>query len=131
VFLRLLTGDGIAGLGGASRVSFEPRVIEDVFEEFVLGLDPFDMENLSQSLYGAPNAEHPGLTHNRVSVEWLAAATGECIIQKLMRQVCPFWHAPGRADLLPDSQLSDGIGPIIVTSVKRARRFLEASARLI
>jgi 2-dehydro-3-deoxyphosphogalactonate aldolase len=68
VFLKLLTDEGIEGLGDASWVPFEPRItalmIEDVFEEFVEGIDPFDTEKLWQLLYCGRNSEHPDLTRD-------------------------------------------------------------------
>ncbi len=68
VFLKLITDEGIEGLGDASWVPFEPRItalmIEDAFEEFVVGTDPFNTERLWQLLYCGRNSEHPDLTRD-------------------------------------------------------------------
>jgi 2-dehydro-3-deoxyphosphogalactonate aldolase len=65
VFLKLLTDEGIEGVGEA-KVPFEPyivvQMIEDMGEEFVLGSDPFNIEKLWQLLYNGRNSEHPDLT---------------------------------------------------------------------
>jgi galactonate dehydratase len=66
VFLKLLTDDGLTGLGEAFWVPFDPRrtarLIEDVGERLVVGADPFQIERLWRTLYSSGYAQHPDLT---------------------------------------------------------------------
>ena len=66
VFLKLVTDEGIEGLGEASRVPFKPhtvvQLIEDMGERCVVGADPFKIEKLWQLLYSSGFAQHPDLT---------------------------------------------------------------------
>ena len=66
IFLKLVTDEGIEGLGEATEVHFEPRVvvgmIEDIGKDIVIGSDPFNTEKLWQLLYSSRNCEHPDLT---------------------------------------------------------------------
>ena len=66
VFLKLLTDEGLAGIGEAFWVPFDPRatarLIEDVGERLVVGTDPFQIERLWRTLYSSGYAQHPDLT---------------------------------------------------------------------
>src|SRR5579859_6578551 len=66
VFLKLLTDEGLTGIGEAFWVPFDPRatarLIEDVGERLVIGADPFQIERLWRTLYSSGYAQHPDLT---------------------------------------------------------------------
>ncbi|HLZ08980.1 MAG TPA: mandelate racemase/muconate lactonizing enzyme family protein [Chloroflexota bacterium] len=66
VFLKLLTDEGLTGIGKAFWVPFDPRatarLIEDVGERLVIGADPFQIERLWRTLYSSGYAQHPDLT---------------------------------------------------------------------
>jgi 2-dehydro-3-deoxyphosphogalactonate aldolase len=66
VFLKLYTDDGIEGVGEAYAVPFDPRTVvrllEDVGTRFVVGADPFRIEQLWRTIYGSGYAQHPDLT---------------------------------------------------------------------
>ena len=66
VFLKLLTDEGLTGIGEAFWVPFDPRatarLIEDVGERLVVGADPFQIERLWRTLYSSGYAQHPDLT---------------------------------------------------------------------
>lgn len=65
VFLKLLTDDGLSGVGEAYSVPTSPhaaaRLIEDVGERLVIGTDPFEIERLWRTLYSSGYAQHPDL----------------------------------------------------------------------
>ena len=56
IFLKLITDDGIEGVGEVYCATFAPHVIvkmiEDVFERHVEGSDPFHIEKLWRNVYG-------------------------------------------------------------------------------
>jgi galactonate dehydratase len=56
IFLKLITADGVEGVGEVYAASFGPqaivRLIEDVFERHVLASDPFRIEALWRKVYG-------------------------------------------------------------------------------
>jgi len=56
IFLKLITDDGIEGVGEVYAATFGPhtivRMIEDVFAGHVEGMDPFRIEHLWRSVYG-------------------------------------------------------------------------------
>ncbi len=66
VFVKLLTDDGISGLGEAYCVPFSPhlvaRMIEDVFDRYARGRDPHDIEALWRRVYSSGFTQHPDLT---------------------------------------------------------------------
>ena len=66
VFLKLVTNDGIEGLGEAYGVPFHPhatvRLIEDVGEKFIINSDPFKIEKMWRTLYSRGYSQHPDLT---------------------------------------------------------------------
>lgn len=57
IFLKLITDGGIEGIGEVYAATFSPHVItkmiEDVFERHFLGRDPFKIEQMWRSVYGA------------------------------------------------------------------------------
>ena len=63
VFVKLTTNDGIAGIGEAYGVPFNPKVIEqmimDVADQHVIGADPFQIERLWRIVYSRAYAQHP------------------------------------------------------------------------
>ncbi len=63
VFVKLITDDGIEGIGEAYGVPFNPKVIEqmitDVVEQHVVGADPFQIERLWRIVYSRAYAQHP------------------------------------------------------------------------
>jgi 2-dehydro-3-deoxyphosphogalactonate aldolase len=66
VFLKLTTDAGIAGYGEAHWVPFRPpsvvQLMRDMGERFVIGSDPFKIEQLWQTLYASEYGQHPDLT---------------------------------------------------------------------
>ena len=63
VFVKLISDDGIEGIGEAYGVPFHPKVvtkmIEDVAERHVVGIDPFQIERLWRIVYSRAYAQHP------------------------------------------------------------------------
>jgi 2-dehydro-3-deoxyphosphogalactonate aldolase len=66
IFVKLITDGHVEGVGEAYCVPFEPhlvaKLIEDVFERFVRGSDPHDIEALWRRVYSAGYTQHPDLT---------------------------------------------------------------------
>ncbi len=66
VFVKLITDQNVEGLGEAYCVPFHPRLvakmIEDVFERYLEGEDPHNVENIWRRVYSAGYAQHPDLT---------------------------------------------------------------------
>src|SRR5262249_49212572 len=66
IFLKLVTSDGIEGLGEVYAASFGPqaivRLIEDVFQRHVEGSDPFRIETLWRKVYGQGYSQRPDPT---------------------------------------------------------------------
>ncbi len=66
VFVKLTTGDNVSGIGEAYCVPFEPhlvaRMIEDVFDRYVRGNDPHDIETMWRRVYSSGFTQHPDLT---------------------------------------------------------------------
>ena len=63
IFLKLITDEGIEGLGEATEVRFDaPAVVlmlEDMFKQFVVGFDPFNIEKLYMTLYASRFSHRP------------------------------------------------------------------------
>ncbi|NNG05162.1 MAG: mandelate racemase/muconate lactonizing enzyme family protein [Inquilinus sp.] len=63
VFLKLVTDDGIEGVGEVYSVPFHPRVVEqmirDVCERQVIGNDPFEIERLWRIVYSSGFTQRP------------------------------------------------------------------------
>ena len=57
IFVKLVTDGGVEGIGEVYAATFGPRVvaqmIEDVCARFVIGADPFKIENLWRNVYGS------------------------------------------------------------------------------
>ena len=66
VFLKLVTEDGLEGLGEVYGATFGPRaverMIEDVFARHVEGADPFRIELLWRNVYGRGYSGRPDLS---------------------------------------------------------------------
>ena len=66
LFLKLITDDGIEGLGECYAASFGPSVFEpfarDIFEKHVLGADPFGIEALWRNVYGRGYSQRPDIS---------------------------------------------------------------------
>jgi galactonate dehydratase len=66
LLLKLVTDNGIEGLGEVYAASFRPRamiaMIEDVFEQHVLGADPFRIEALWRNVYGRGYSQRPDIS---------------------------------------------------------------------
>ena len=66
LFLKLVTDDGIEGLGEVYVATFSAhvvaRLIEDVVERHVVGRDPFQIEALARDVYRAGYSGRPDLT---------------------------------------------------------------------
>lgn len=57
IFVKLVSDSGVVGIGEVYAATFAPQVIvkmiEDVYERFVLGADPFNIEKLWRTVYGS------------------------------------------------------------------------------
>lgn len=66
VFVKITTDSGVSGLGEAYCVPFDPhlvaKMIEDVFDRYVAGNDPHDIESLWRRVYSSGFTQHPDLT---------------------------------------------------------------------
>ncbi len=66
VFLKLVTDDGIEGIGEVYAATFGPRtvaaMIEDVCARHVVGADPFRIEALWRDVYGRGYSARPDLS---------------------------------------------------------------------
>jgi galactonate dehydratase len=66
IFLKLVTDDGIEGVGEVYTATFSPgvvvRMIEDVFEHHCLERDPFRIETLWRNVYGRGYSLRPELS---------------------------------------------------------------------
>ena len=66
IFLKLITANGIEGVGEVYCSTFSPHVIvkmiEDVFEMHVEGIDPFHIEKLWRNVYGRGYTLRPDLS---------------------------------------------------------------------
>ncbi len=66
LFLKLVTDDGLEGVGEIYAASFAPDVIiaalADVFERHVHGADPFAIEALWRNVYGRGYSQRPDLS---------------------------------------------------------------------
>ncbi len=66
IFLKLVTDSGIEGVGEVYNATFMPhtveKMIEDVFEYHVLGMDPFRIETLWRNVYGRGYSHRPDIS---------------------------------------------------------------------
>ncbi|MHC4591341.1 MAG: mandelate racemase/muconate lactonizing enzyme family protein, partial [Planctomycetota bacterium] len=65
-FVKLTTDEGLVGYGEAHWVPYRPRavvaLIEDVGDRYVVGADPFRIEELWQRMYASEYGQHPDTT---------------------------------------------------------------------
>ena len=66
VFLKLVTDNGIEGIGEVYAATFGPhtmaKMIADVFERHVIGMDPFRIETLWRRVYGSGYTLRPDIS---------------------------------------------------------------------
>ena len=66
IFLKLTTDDGIEGVGEVYCATFRPHIIEkmieDLFERHVEGMNPFRIEKLWRSVYGRGYTMRPDVS---------------------------------------------------------------------
>ncbi|HXP76223.1 MAG TPA: mandelate racemase/muconate lactonizing enzyme family protein [Stellaceae bacterium] len=66
IFLKLITDDGIEGVGEVYAATFAPQtivaMIKDVFEHHVLGTDPFRIERMWRTVYGRGYSLRPDIS---------------------------------------------------------------------
>ncbi len=66
IFLKLVTDDGIEGIGEVYAATFGPHVvqqmIEDTFDRRVIGADPFQIERLWRDVYGQGYSGRPDIS---------------------------------------------------------------------
>ena len=66
VFVKLTTDQNVSGIGEAYCVPFHPqlvaRMIEDVFDRYLRGQDPHDIEKMWRRVYSSGFTQHPDLT---------------------------------------------------------------------
>jgi galactonate dehydratase len=66
VFVKLSTEGNVHGVGEAYCVPFHPdlvaRLLVDVFERYLVGADPHDIESIWRRVYSAAYSQHPDLT---------------------------------------------------------------------
>jgi galactonate dehydratase len=66
VFVKLVTDDGIEGIGEAFEIPFDPhavaKLIEATGERFVVGRSPFNIESMWRDIYASGYDQHPDLT---------------------------------------------------------------------
>ena len=66
VFLQLVTDDGVVGVGEVYSATFHPTVVErmvhDVFERTVFGMDPFRIETMWRRTYASGYTARPDVS---------------------------------------------------------------------
>lgn len=66
VFVKLITDNGVEGIGEAYDVPFDPHaivpLIQTTGERFVINTDPFKIEHLWRRIYASGYDQHPDLT---------------------------------------------------------------------
>lgn len=66
IFLKLVSDDGIEGVGEVYAATFGPhvvaRMIEDVIARYVIGANPFQIETLWRRIYGSGYSARPDLS---------------------------------------------------------------------
>ncbi|MFC1948135.1 mandelate racemase/muconate lactonizing enzyme family protein [Chloroflexota bacterium] len=66
VFVKLITDNGIEGIGEAYDAPFNPQIvaklIESVADRFVIDTDPFQIETMWRSIYASGYDQHPDTT---------------------------------------------------------------------
>ncbi len=65
VFVKLTTNSNVSGIGEAYCLPFHPdvvvKMIEDVFQRYLQGQDPHDIESMWRRVYSAGFTQHPDL----------------------------------------------------------------------
>jgi galactonate dehydratase len=66
IFVKLITDNGIEGIGEAFDIPFAPhpvaKLIESTGERFILGTDPFNIELMWRTIYASGYDQHPDTT---------------------------------------------------------------------
>ena len=66
VFIKLITDNGIEGLGEVYNLPYHPDIVaqmcRDVVERYVVGKDPFDIEKIWRSVYGGGFIQRPDVS---------------------------------------------------------------------
>jgi galactonate dehydratase len=66
VFVKLVTDGNVAGIGEAYCVPFDPHLVEkllvDVFQRYLHGEDPHNIEKMWRRVYSAGFTQHPDVT---------------------------------------------------------------------
>jgi len=66
IFVKLITDNGIEGIGEVYGVPFNPQIvlelIKSVAERFVIDTDPFQIERMWRGIYASGYDQHPDLT---------------------------------------------------------------------
>ena len=66
VFLKLVTDDGVEGVGEVYAATFDPhvvaRMVEDVCDHHAIGADPFHIEKLWRDVYGRGYTGRPDIS---------------------------------------------------------------------
>lgn len=66
IFVKLVTNDGIEGVGEAYGTAFGPKTmvaaIEDIYQRYVEGMDPFHIEAFWRKAYGSGYTLRPDVT---------------------------------------------------------------------
>jgi galactonate dehydratase len=90
-FVKLVADNGISGIGECYCATFGPKamtvMIEDVFERYVLGMDPFQLESLWRKVYGSGYTLRPDVTLMGV-LSGLEIALWDIIGKAVEKPVC-------------------------------------------
>ena len=66
IFVKLITDNGIEGIGEVYAATFAPKVVEamikDVFERHVLGREPFRIEQIWREVYSRGYSQRPDIS---------------------------------------------------------------------
>ncbi len=66
IFVKLITDNGIEGIGEVYAATFGPKVVEamikDVFERHVLGREPFRIEQIWREVYSRGYSQRPDIS---------------------------------------------------------------------
>jgi galactonate dehydratase len=66
IFLKLITDNGLDGIGEAYDIPFKPQVVAELIkatgDRFVIGSDPFKTESLWRKIYASGFDQHPDIT---------------------------------------------------------------------
>jgi len=66
IFIKLITDNGIEGIGEAYDVPFNPQVVAQLIqstgERFIIDMEPFKIEEMWRKIYASGYDQHPDLT---------------------------------------------------------------------